>query len=59
MSIVLGIPLIILVGVLLALAVRYGRLNPLHAILAALFGFLLAKTAAAPEIERILSAILK
>jgi hypothetical protein len=51
------IPLVTLLGILLYLAYRYMGLRVWHALLALVFGFLLAATFAAPEIQNILTGI--
>ncbi|MFY9929565.1 MAG: hypothetical protein WAK82_16290 [Streptosporangiaceae bacterium] len=53
-----SIPLIVIFGVLLYIAYRYMGLRPWHAIAALIFGFLLAATAAAPEIHSLLSGLI-
>lgn len=54
----ISLPLIFILGALLVLAMRFGRLNPIHAFIAVIFGFLLASTTAAPEVNRILNTVL-
>lgn len=51
------IPLIALVAVLVWIAYRYMGLRVWHAITAAVLGFLLAATSAAPEIQKLLAAL--
>jgi hypothetical protein len=51
------IPLVVLVGALLYVAYRYMGLRFWHALLALVFGFLLAATTAAPEIQSILASL--
>jgi uncharacterized membrane protein len=53
-----SIPLVVLVGALLYVAYRYLGLRIWHAITAAIFGFLLAATTAAPEIRGFLSGLI-
>jgi hypothetical protein len=52
-----GIPLVVLIGILLYAAYRYMGLKFWHALLALIFGFLLAATTAAPEIRDILNGL--
>jgi hypothetical protein len=49
-----SIPLVVIFGILLFFAYRYMGLRAWHAIVALIFGFLLAATAAAPEIRSLL-----
>jgi hypothetical protein len=51
-----SIPLVAIFGILLFLAYRYMGLRAWHAAIALIFGFLLAATAAAPEIRNLLSS---
>lgn len=53
-----SVPLVVISGILLYLVWRYKRLRAWHAAIALIFGFLLAKTAAAPEIRSLLSGLL-
>ena len=53
----LSIPLIALVAVLVYVAYRYWGLRAWHALIAALLGFLLAATSAAPQIRSVLAGI--
>lgn len=53
----LTIPLVVLVGAVLYVAYRYMGLRFWHALLALVFGFLLAATTAAPEIRSILNGL--
>ncbi len=52
-----SIPLVVIFGILVFLAYRYMGLRVWHAIVALLFGFLLAATTAAPEIRSLLSGL--
>ncbi len=52
-----SIPLVVIFGILVFLAYRYMGLRVWHAIVALLFGFLLAATTAAPEIHALLSSL--
>jgi hypothetical protein len=52
-----SIPLIALVAVLVYVAYRYLGLRAWHALIAAVLGFLLAATSAAPQIRSVLAGI--
>jgi hypothetical protein len=52
-----SIPLVVVFGILIFAAYRYMGLRAWQAIAALIFGFLLAATAAAPEIRNLLSGI--
>lgn len=52
-----SIPLVVIFGILLFVAYRYTGLRAWHAIVALIFGFLLAATTAAPEIHSFLSSL--
>lgn len=52
-----SIPLVVIFGIILFAACRYMKLRMWQAIVALIFGFLLAATAAAPEIHNLLSGI--
>jgi hypothetical protein len=52
-----SIPLVAVFGILLFVAYRYMGLRAWHAAIALIFGFLLAATAAAPEIRNLLSGL--
>jgi hypothetical protein len=52
-----SIPLVVIFGILVFVAYRYMGLRVWHAIAALIFGFLLAATAAAPEIRSLLSSL--
>ena len=51
------VPLVVIFGILVFIAYRYRGLRVWHAIVALIFGFLLAATAAAPEIRSLLSGL--
>jgi hypothetical protein len=52
-----SIPLVAVFGILLFLTYRYMGHRAWHAVIALIFGFLLAATAAAPEIRNLLSGL--
>ena len=52
-----SIPLVVIFGILVFVACRYMRLRVWQAVAAVIFGFLLAATAAAPEIRNLLSGL--
>jgi hypothetical protein len=52
-----SIPLVAIFGVIVFLSYRYMGLRAWHAIVALIFGFLLAATTAAPEIRNLLSGL--
>jgi hypothetical protein len=52
-----SVPLVVIFGILVFVAYRYMGLRVWHAIVALIFGFLLAATAAAPEIHSLLSGL--
>jgi hypothetical protein len=52
------IPFVTIVGLVIFIAYRYMGLRVWHAIVCLLFGFLVAATSAAPQINRMLAAIL-
>jgi hypothetical protein len=52
-----SIPLVALFGAAVFLAYRYMGLRAWHAVVALIFGFLLAATTAAPEIRSLLSGL--
>ncbi|MEV5751683.1 hypothetical protein AB0L00_28015 [Actinoallomurus sp. NPDC052308] len=54
-----SVPLVVLLGVAAWLAWRYMGLRVWHAVLCLLFGFFLAATNAAPEIRRLVTAIVR
>jgi len=51
------IPVVAIVGFLVFIAYRYTGLRAWHALVSLLFGFLLAATSAAPQINHVLAAI--
>ncbi len=51
------VPLVVIFGILVFIAYRDMGLRVWHAIVALIFGFLLAATAAAPEIRSLLSGL--
>ena len=53
------VPLVVIFGILVFIAYRYMGLRVWHAIVALIFGFLLAATTAAPEIRSLLSGLVK
>jgi hypothetical protein len=52
-----SVPLVVIFGIALFLACRYMGLRAWHAVIALLFGFLLAAATAAPEIRNLLSSL--
>jgi hypothetical protein len=52
-----SVPLVVIFGILLYVAYRYMGLRAWHAVVALIFGFLLAATTAAPEIRSLLSGL--
>jgi hypothetical protein len=52
-----SVPLVVIFGILVLVAYRYMGLRLWHAIVALIFGFLLAATTAAPEIRSLLSGL--
>jgi hypothetical protein len=52
-----SIPLVAIFGILVYVSYRYMGFRMWHAIVALIFGFLLAATAAAPEIHNLLISI--
>jgi uncharacterized membrane protein len=52
-----SIPLVVILGAVAFVAWRYMGLRVWHALICLLFGFLLAATNAAPEIRRIIAAL--
>lgn len=54
-----SVPLVAIFGILVFLAYRYMRLRAWQAVVAVIFGFLLAATTAAPEIHSLLSGLVK
>ncbi|MFC0597538.1 hypothetical protein [Streptomyces palmae] len=55
----ISLSLVLLVGVILVVMVRQGQVKPGPAIVAALFGFLLASTDIAPDIQDFLDSLAK
>ena len=53
----MSIPLVVIFGILVYVAYRHMGLRAWHAIVALIFGFLLAATTAAPEIRNLLSSL--
>ena len=53
-----SVPLVAIFGILVYIAYRYTGLRAWHAIVALIFGFLLAATTAAPEIRSLLSGLI-
>jgi hypothetical protein len=51
------VPIVAIVGLIVFIAYRCMGLRVWHALVSLLFGFLLAATSAAPQINRILAAI--
>ena len=52
------IPIVAIIGLVVFIAYRYMGLRVWHALVCLLFGFLLAATSAAPQINHVLAAIL-
>ena len=52
------IPIVAIVGLAVFVAYRYMGLRVWHALVCLIFGFLLAATSAAPQINHVLAAIL-
>jgi hypothetical protein len=52
-----SVPLVAIFGVLMFFAYRYMGLRAWHALIALIFGFLLAASTAAPEIRSLLSGL--
>jgi hypothetical protein len=52
-------PLVAIVGLIVFIAYRYMGLRVWHALVSLIFGFLLAATGVAPEINRVLAAIVQ
>jgi hypothetical protein len=51
------IPIVAIVGLIVYIAYRYMGLRVWHALVCLIFGFLLAATSAAPQINHVLAAI--
>ena len=54
-----SVPLVVILAAVVWLAWRYMGLRAWHAVVCLLFGFFLAATSAAPEIRRLVSAIVQ
>jgi ABC-type phosphate transport system auxiliary subunit len=54
-----SIPLVAILGVIVYIAWRYMRLQIWQAVVCLLFGFLLAATAAAPEIHTLITGLVQ
>jgi hypothetical protein len=54
-----SIPLVVILGLVVLLAWRYMGLRVWQAVLCLLFGFFLAATTAAPEIQQLVTAIVQ
>ena len=55
---ILPVSAVVLFGVLVVLLIRYAGLRVWHALIAALFGFFVASTAAAPQIRAALDSVI-
>ena len=55
----ISIPLVVVLGAVAFLAWRYMGLRVWHAVICLLFGFFLAATSAAPEIRRLVAALVR
>jgi len=55
----LTVPLVVVLGIAVFIAWRYTGLRVWHLVVTALFGFLVATTNAAPEIRKIVAAIVQ
>ncbi|KUJ69323.1 hypothetical protein ACZ90_13400 [Streptomyces albus subsp. albus] len=53
----ISLSLVLLVGIILVLMIRQNQIKPGPAIVAALFGFLLASTDMAPDIQHFLDSL--
>jgi len=56
---IVSIPLIVLAAIIVYIAYRHMGLRVWHAIVCALFGFLLAATSAAPQIRSLIAGIVQ
>jgi hypothetical protein len=54
-----SIPLVVVLGAVAFVAWRYMGLRVWHAVICLLFGFFLAATSAAPEIRRLVAALVR
>ena len=55
---VISIPLVLLLGAAAVIACRYTGLRPWQAVTCVLFGFSLAQTGAAPEVQHLISSLI-
>jgi len=55
--VVISLSLVVLVGIILVLMIRAGKMKPGPALVAALFGFLLASSDLAPNIQDFLDSV--
>lgn len=55
----ISIPLVVIVGLVVYIAWRYMGLRVWHAVACLVFGFLLAATAAAPEISKLITGLIQ
>jgi hypothetical protein len=53
------VPIVVIVGLIVLIAYRYMGLRVWHALVCLVFGFLLAATGAAPQINNVLAAIVE
>lgn len=53
------IPVVAILGLTIFIAYRFTGLRAWHALVSLLFGFLLAATSAAPQINRVLAAVVE
>jgi Na+/glutamate symporter len=58
-TVTVSIPLVVLLGVVVFIAWRFMGLRVWHAVMCLLFGFFLAATSTAPEIRRVVTAIVR
>ncbi|MFG2088009.1 hypothetical protein [Spirillospora sp. NPDC048824] len=54
-----SVPLVVILGIVVWLAWRYMGLRAWHVVVCLLFGFFLAATSAAPEIRRLVAALVQ
>jgi hypothetical protein len=54
-----SVPIVAIVGLIVFIAYRYMGLRVWHALVCLIFGFLLAATSAAPQINHVLTAIVE
>jgi hypothetical protein len=57
MRMTISVPLVVILGLIVFVAWRYMGLRVWHAIACLLFGFLLAATAAAPEVRNLITGL--